>query len=503
MKRNLEQTLARFDAAEKVHTVASWIQWPEYDEYVASLRSLAKEAESLFLHGALREDYEKLWRIRRIVRTSPVEPSHVVAGIGLARLSALGAYGERLQQAFAALDALCATASPLITEIRAILSGERRLRIDAKSTVQILADRRCAPFYDPASICESDQYTVSLMSVSEARRSDMADVLFVLSDPEEHEHDGLKPWAARTRSMSWILNAPSARIIVCLLLNDSREFDVGRFEIWPGAGQFDAIIEGRRERIDLATDYVPPPFSEPTIIAPQPGDLTVDAIRFRLADGSTVYFSEKAGPSPRLLARDEFGVEILTPSSLGFIGRGSVVLVNASEASRNFINREAERLLREEHSPSAIREFREVVRAYKEALLAANVEDLIRWAKGRNLSEAYIRQQIQSAGMADTFATQDKRRFDIICDLVGLPVQDSQWYAVSRLQIANRMAGRTAKERLRLAIAEDESLYEQILEPSLVTVQDPELGAIIVSAVVDDPVRVTNFGVSNLGIVLP
>lgn len=500
MSRDLDQAVERFNAAKDIHVIAQWVSWPEYDEYVIALRQLAKEAELVHLDRVLRDVYDRLWQIRRIIRTSPVQPASVATNVGLERVSATGVYGERLQGVFSSLDRLCATDNPLIAEITAYLSGRRRQRIVPPATVQILADRRAISLFEPAVLSIDPSYDVSVLTVGEARRSDVADVMFVLADPEDHD-SGFKPRAARTRSMSWILNAPSAKRIVCLLLNDCRPFDAGRFEVWPGAGQFDAIVEGRQGRLDLDVDYVPPPFKDPGPVAVVVGEQTVNATRFRLADGSVVYFSDSAGPKPHLLVRDDFGIELIEPTNIKRVGRGSVVMVNASEASRSFINREADRILAETHDAQTIAEYREVVSRYKSALRSADADDLLRRARSRNLTDTYIRQQIHRASLPDSFATQDRRRFEIICSLLDLPTDGDQWIAVARLQGANRNAGRVAKNRLRQAVVADESVYDRILEPSLVTIEDPDFGSIVVSAVVEVPVEVADVGVSNLGVV--
>jgi hypothetical protein len=502
MSRDLDQAIERFDAAEKIHLVVQWVSWPEYDSFVAALRLLAKEAQLLHLDGSLRSDYENLWRIRRIIRTSPVSPARVAKETALMRTPAGGVYGERLQSAFDTLDVLCATENPLTSEIRSYLNGQRRQRLEPPARVQILVDRMASPMFDPQDLAVDTGYAISLLTVGEARRCDVADVMFVLSDPEEHD-SGFKAWELRTRSISWIFNAPSARRVICLLLNDSREFDVSRFEVWPGAGQFDAVFEGRRERIDLAVDYVPPPFRDPEPVSHAPDEQLVNATRFRLADGSVVYFSDSAGPKPHLLVRDDFGVELVEAKSVGKIQRGSVLLVNAAEASRSFITREADRILLESYDAGTITGYRSVVARYKEALLSADVDELVRRAKTRNLAEHNIRQQINRARLPDSFATQNRQRFEIICSLIGLPVDGEEWVAVSRLQGANRSAGRVAKDRLRQAIAYDDGVYDRILEPSLVAINDPDLGSIVVSAVVENPVKVTDLGVSNLGVIKP
>lgn len=502
MSRDLEQAIERFDAADKIHLVVQWVSWPEYDSFVAALRLLAKEAQLLHLDGSLRSDYENLWRIRRIIRTSPVSPERVTKETALARTPGGGMYGERLQAAFDALDKLCATENPLTSEIRSYLNGQRRQRIEPPACIQILVDRRASQMFEPQDLEVDSGYAISLVTVGEARRSDVADVMFVLSDPEEHD-SGFKAWESRTRSISWILNAPSARRVICLLLNDCRDFEVSRFEVWPGAGQFDAVFEGRRERIDLDVDYVPPPFRDPEPVSHAPDEQLVDAIRFRLADGGVVYFSDSAGPTPHLLVRDDFAVELVEPKSVGVIQRGSVLLINAAEASRSFITREANRILLESYDANTIAGYRAVVARYKEALLSADAEELVRRAKSRNLAEHYIRQQISRARLPDSFATQNRQRFEIICSLLGLPVDGGEWTAVSRLQGANRSAGRVAKDRLRQAIASDEGIYDRILEPSLVAINDPDLGSIVVSAVVENPVKVIDLGVSNLGVVKP
>ena len=56
MSRDIEQAIERFDAAENVHVVVQWVSWPEYDDYVVTLRHLAREAEFLHLDGPLRDD---------------------------------------------------------------------------------------------------------------------------------------------------------------------------------------------------------------------------------------------------------------------------------------------------------------------------------------------------------------------------------------------------------------------------------------------------------------
>jgi len=501
MTRDLVETLRRFDAAANVHVVAHWVSWPEYENFVASLRSLAEEARQLLLTGELLADYNKLWRIRRILHTSIVDPAPVIAEQNLSRASTGGEYGARLTKVLEDLEPLSQSENPMVKEIRRYLAGEQKQRISPPAVIHVLVNNDTARFDKLPSLSDDPRYEVRLTTVSQARKSPVGDVMFVIGSPEDHE-SSFKSWDDRTRAASWILNSPSAVRVICLLRQDSRDFDANRYEVWEGAGQFDAITHGERTRIDLgAIGYMAPKFTEPHPPATQLGEVVVSAFRFRLADGRVVYFSDEGGPKPWVMKRDDFEVGVEDARAKTIV-RGNLLLINSVEASRVFIASESTRLLTEKHSLPEIDEFREVVSRYKAALreisdVGAFVQDAVR----RGVSEPTVRGQIQRAHFPEAIATKRMQDFIVLNHLLGFDVGEKEWSAVSRLQTANRQAGKAAKERLRNAIADDDSIYERLIEPSLVEFNDDELGAIIASAVVEDPVPVPKVSINNLGVV--
>lgn len=496
MKRDIAQTIARFEAAGSVDVQAKIINWLEYELYVAALKALQREVETLNLQGDLRQTYQSLWTLRRIIRTHPIDPlvAYGVTPIGTSR--AAGEFGEVLDRALDALDSLLQTANPLTTELVQHLLNDTQLSKREDVSVQVLINQRWR------SLCRLEfgndypGYRVQFVTTTEAKNSPIADVMYVFGDPEEHAFS-YEDWDARTRKISWLFNAPSAKRVVCLLLQDTRSTNFERFQVWSGADQFDPKIRGRLSGIDLRADYVPPKFDDPVLPHVEVGEQIVDAFRCRLADGSCVYFM-KDGLKVRVLERDDFNVEV-TEIEPAKIRRGTVILVNASEASRSFINEEANRQLRKQFNDDEILKFRSVVAAYKRGLMEyPNLDELVRKAVALGLEEGYVKNHVRRMALRETFGPQMRDRFEVMCGIIGLPVTDGDWLAVSTLQAANRRAGVVAKERLCEIIENDATIFEFVLEPQLVTKVDPEFGAIAVSAIVEDPILVSGIGVSKL-----
>jgi hypothetical protein len=337
------------------------------------------------------------------------------------------------------------------------------------------------------------------MGTTTAKRSDLADVMFLFGSPEDHA-SFFKYGIEKSREVAWIFNAPSARQIVVFQLHNCVEFDSNNYEIWPGSNQLDAKSIGDRPPVfieNFEQSDVLEEISTPTI---PPTDPVVEALLVHLFNHRYIYFSDLIPPYAICVRSGEAGVEIDDDVKVSSLRPGDVLLVRTGEASRGFLREHAIKWLRENYKEKEVQNFIAIADTYKKALKSKfRQSDFLSRLIRDGLAEHYIKNQIERAFLPSTIATLRKENFLKISEALGLSYGDDEWAAIVKIQTAHRQAGRIAVQELREGVLADESWLETVSEPGIATLKAGAAGEIVLIPVVQKPEKKVQVSIHAIG----
>ena len=502
MERNLAEALKRFESAANIDIITQWVAWPEYEEFCHHLNHVLKLLDSNSINTELRSEIDGYKLLRRAMRSTPLNPAdHIGRSLMLIGDSELqGQLGEDIEKLRTSVNELAITANPMHGELARYLSGESRIKLNGSKSVQLLVPLK---FVDATNTLVAElqrpPQKINAMGTTVARRSDLADVMFLFGSPENYAGfyaQGIE----RSREVAWIFNAPSARQVVVFQLADSFPFDTKNYEIWAGSNQFDAKSIGDRPSAFIENYEQSAVLEEITTPAAPPTDPVVEALLVHLFNHRFIYFSDVIPPYAICVRSGEAGVEIDDDVKVSSLRPGDVLLVRTGEASRGFLREHAIKWLRANYKEKEVQSFIEIADTYKKALKSKfHQSEFVRRLMRDGLEEQYIKNQIERAFLPSTIATLRKENFLNISRALELDYGDTEWAAIVKIQTAHRQAGRIAVQELREGVLADESWLETVTEPGIATLNAGAAGEIVLIPVVQKPEQKVQVSIHLIG----
>jgi hypothetical protein len=502
MQRNLVEAHNRFETAANTDIITQWISWPEYEEFSHHLNSVLKLLDSNAINGELRAEIDGYKLLRRSMRNTPLNPSehiqHMSMSVGDSHLQ--GELGENLEKLRQSIQDLSICENPMHTELVMYLSGESRLKLSGSKSVQLLVPLKFV-YATNASIVglQKPSQKIMAMGTTSAKRSDLADVMFLFGSPEDHA-SYFKHGIEKSREVAWIFNAPSARQVVVFQLADCIPFDSKNYEIWPNSNQFDAKTIGNRPSVFIENFEQSAVLEEIATPPAPPTDPVVEALLVHLFNNRFIYFSDLIPPYAICVRSGEAGVEIDDDVKVSSLRPGDVLLVRTGEASRSFLREHAIKWLKERHKEKEVQSFIAIADTYKKALKSKFHQfDFMRRLIRDGLEEQYVKNQIERAFLPSTIATRRKENFLKISSALELDYGDDEWAAIKKIQTAHQQAGRIAVQELREGVLADESWLETVTEPGIATLNAGAAGEIVLIPVVQKPEQKVQVSIHSIG----
>jgi hypothetical protein len=502
MQRNLVEAHNRFETAANIDIITQWISWPEYEEFCHHLNSVLKLLDSNSINAQLRAEIDGYKLLRRSMRSSPLNPRehirHMSMSVGDSHLQ--GELGEKIGKLRQSIQELSISDNPMRAELVLYLSGHSRLKLNGSKSVQLLVPLK---FVDAtnASIAELQTHSQKIvaMGTRAAKRSDLADVMFLFGSPETHASfftHGIE----RSREVAWIFNAPSARQVVVFQLADCFPFDSKNYEIWLDSNQFDAKSIGNRPSVFIENYEQSTELEEIATPPAPPTDPVVEALLVHLFNHRFIYFSDLIPPYAICVRSGEAGVEIDDDVKVSSLRPGDVLLVRTGEASRSFLREHAIKWLRANYKEKEVQSFIAIADTYKKALKSKfHQSEFMRRLIRDGLKELYVKNQIERAFLPSTIATLRKENFLKISRALELDYGDAEWAAIVKIQTAHRQAGRIAVQELREGVLADESWLETVTEPGIATLNAGAAGEIVLIPVVQKPEQKVQVSIHLIG----
>jgi hypothetical protein len=502
MQRNLEEANNRFETAAKIDIFQQWISWVEFEEFCHHLNSVLKLLDSNLINAELQAEINGYKLLRRSMCNTPLNPRehirHTPMSIGESDLN--GELSVNIRKLRNSFQELSVSDNPMHAEIALYLSGNSKFKLNGSKSVQLLVPLKFVNATN-ASVVElqGSLQKIVAMGTTTAKRSDLADVMFLFGSPEDHA-SFFKHGIERSREVAWIFNAPSARQIVVLQLSNCEEFDSDKYEIWQGSNQFDAKSIGNRPAVFIENYEESSNLEEIVPISVPTSDPIVDALLVRLYGNRFIYFSDSIPPKPTCVRIGEAGVEIDDLVKVSSLRPGDVLLVRTSEASRSFLREHAIKWLKERHKEKEVQSFIAIADTYKKALKSKfHQSDFLRRLIRDGLEEQFVKNQIERAFLPSTIATRRKENFLKISSALELDYGDDEWAAIKKIQTAHQQAGRIAVQELREGVLADESWLETVTEPGIATLNAGAAGEIVLIPVVQKPEQKVQVSIHAIG----
>lgn len=498
MSRDLEQALRRFEVAASPTIKYLGIDWPEFTSFLESLQILERQAEQV-LDARIGEFLSVLRRARRVLRAAPVSPSHSYLELEQVTAKSTSSVSTALQAPLQnclekAQALLMQNAHPSWPYIEKWIAQYSQTSND--EPIYVITNREFVPMI--RAVSDENNWALQVRNVSEAKRSDTGALCLIFGSPVFLL--GSQRWvemSAAEKQVSWIFNAPLSKVVQVLSWPGNRKFDVNRYALWPDT-ELNTSVEGSTSfKIDVDIDsFTSEPSSRPTAIAQtMAGDgEPVPAFGIRLPDDHWVFYSDEAGPSPFRVEQDDFEIEVNVVNRVSNLSRGQVIIIRENDASRLFLDSEAQRWLTEKYGPKQFDESMRVRNEFRKKMQELHNDQFgLKRLKEAGLPESVARHRLRLAFDPTHIAPEKQTDFELLARVSGFSVVPTDFESIRRLRSALRMAGHVARKKLEQQIQEDDTWLATVETQAIARVEAPDLGSFIIAPILDimtDPIAI-------------
>lgn len=499
--------MARFDAASNPHITYRGIDWAAFERFLSACIRLENKAEQLILPVAIEEKLLALRHARRKLRSIPIAPASEFLRLQQ-YLESRGDCGiDELQPLFeecdTALDALLEGTRHPAEEF--LVERVRRIRTSAPDCViHVVVSRDNID--DMAALSHELDLGLSVTDLTGAKRVDVGETCFIFGSPESLLGVALH-WMDRTeadRKVAWLFNAPIAREVCVVSWPGNRAFKVDRYGIFPGTRLEVSSSTGRDVfPIESTAEYLSRSREAAPVVVDQgvPVHELVEARAVQLAGGLWVYYAVGSeGPRPDRITESDFELAIEDVTNVNQLREGELLVIRDGDASRRFLDAEAERWLKEKYGKSehaaclAVRDrFRNGMQSLESKW--PSVQHTIK----DGFSADEMKYRFRLSHDRTHIAPESEAVYRKLSEAFGDYPTADDWEKIRHLRSALKRAGRIARQKMEMKIMEDDSWNGTVDIPDAAIIEMGELGSLVISRILQvlvDPVRVP---ISRLG----
>jgi hypothetical protein len=505
--RDLREAIARFDAAANPRITYRGIDWAEFESFLSSCIAIERAAEQLILPVAVEQQLTALRFIRRKLRTIPITPTsellRVQQYLDMREDFGIGELQPLFEECDCALESLLEGGRHPAEEF--LIEQVRKMRTGAPGcAIHVVVSRDSIA--DMAALSNELDLGLSVTDLTGAKRVDVGEACFVFGSPESLLGVGLH-WMDNSeaeRKVAWLFNAPIAREVCVVSWPGNRAFKVDRYSIFPGTRLEVSSSTGREIfTIESTTEYLSRYKEAAPIVLDDgvPPHELVEARAVQLAGGLWVYYAVGAeGPRPNRVTESDFELAIEDVTSISQLREGDRLVVRDGDASRRFLEAEAESWLTEEYGesePEACFDVRDRFRNGMQSLES-------RWSSVQNtimhsFSADEMRYRFRLSHDRTHIAPESEEVYRKLSEAFGDKPTPDDWEKIRHLRSAMKRAGRIARQKMETRIIEDDSWNITVDLPDAAVIEMGELGSLVISRILQvltDPVRVP---ISRLG----
>jgi hypothetical protein len=220
----------------------------------------------------------------------------------------------------------------------------------------------------------------------------------------------------------------------------------------------------------------------------------VPAFGIRLPDEHWVFYSDEAGPRPFRVEQDDFDIEVAVVNRVSKLSRGQVILIRENDASRKFLDSEAQRWLTEKYGPKQFEESMRVRNGFRDKMQELNRDQFgLKRLTDVGIPESMARHRLRLAYDPTHIAPEKQTDFELLARVSGFEVAKGDFESIIRLRSALRMAGHQARKKLEQQIREDDSWLAKVETQEIARVESSDLGSFIIAPILDimtDPIAI-------------
>lgn len=509
MTRDLTEAIARFDAAQEPFINYTGLDWPAFEHFLAACIAFEKVAEKYIIHKSVEQDLSTLRFARRRLRTLPISPSHQSLGLVEFISRELPIGGEDLLNAVT----LCKKAAEALLNdgdhpaVAPLTERVQRLRqSNPDSIIYAVVSRDSVA--DMTSISDEHDLGLSITDLSGAKKVDTGDACFLFGAPESLHGIGIN-WMDRNhadRLVAWLFNSPIAREVSVISWTGNRAFKIDRYSIFPGSnlslrstsGPEKFNIESIAE-IVANTSSSAPVFST-TGLQDADNEL-VDSRAIQLAGDLWVFYAiASEGPRPDRISESDFQLTVEDVSSLSQLAPGDRLVIRGGDASRKFLDIEADKWLVEKYGknePGACKQVRDTFRDGMQTL--ERTPGAIGKLRTLGLTDHMIQYRFRLSHDRTHIAPESFEDFQKLSEACGQQVTQSDWDHIRHLRSAMKRAGRIARQLMEQKISADDSWMDTVDIPEAANVDMGELGSLVISRILQILPNTVQVPISRLG----
>lgn len=485
MSRDLSETLRRFTAAEKASIKYKGLAWPEFEDFLISLKQFEKICDQLFAPYQASQWLSVLRFARRVMRSAPIQPGHDLLQLDKFCSVDSSQFPEEIANAFRkcqqSVSVLLGNEShPSWAHIESIFENgtESVNALVIKPAVAVLNE-----------IAMARGWKMTAMDLTGAKKAPVTDLALLFGSPEFHVSWHFD-FDQSSRMVAWLFNSPIANETHILSWPGNLKFDEDRYRAWDGASTTKVSISGSTSFIidvdrlqEISTSRAAPPvITDVNMAYIEP----VKATAIRLTDDSWIFLSDDVGPSANYLDIDDFDVVVKEAKSIKYLTPGTVLIVRDGDAGRSFLEEEASKWIREKHGDAQEQHSLQTRQNFRSAVqLLSRDPSAIRRLRNVGIDEDHARRRLRLSHDPDHIAPQEEAVFESICQAAGYEIEENDWGHIVILRTAYRQAGHRARKQLEEAIQGDEFWQEVVERPAQAKISRKGLGAIVLAPIIE------------------
>lgn len=507
MTRDLQETLARFEAASNPTISYRGLDWPEFESFLTACIALEKKTEHLILPKQVEDTLKILRYIRRKLRTIPLHPATEILGLKQFVNTEVSTGVDEIAELLktcqeAARGLLEADHHPGADFLRDRVEQIRASQPNSLIHAVVSRDSKA----EMQEVSDLLGLQLSVTDLTGAKRVDVGEACFIFGSPESLHGLGLH-WMEQTeaeRSVAWLFNAPIAREVCVVSWPGNRAFKVDNYALFPGSslkitsstGREVFPIQSSAEFVRRLAEAAPLPTNHGV-----PDNELVEARALQLAGGLWVYFGTKGtGPQPDRITETDFELTVEDVSSLNHLAEGDRLVIRDGDASRRFLEAEADKWLREKYG----KDEPEACKAVRDRFRAGVLSLEENWHKVQHtvnlgLSTDEIKYRFRLAHDRTHIAPESEAVYRVLSKAFSGEPTSEDWDRIRHLRSAMKRAGRIARQEMEQRITQDDSWNDIVDIPDAATVNMGDLGSLVISRILQilpDPVHVP---ISRLG----
>jgi hypothetical protein len=471
----LDNASQRFNAAINGRVLYLGLDWPALERYISALHQYYNETAKVALPAAADVEVAELFTIQRKLLTLPIDPNHPSVGATafLASTPVSLSSSSLTVNRDAVIDALRSLVDEphVAKELLALVTEKFRSVIVEGKSVACLVPRGYKDLAHDVLKMEEAKSN-EFLTLSELRRSEMKDLVFVFGSPEHHlwHRD---PVENRQAKVSWLYSAPAADTTITVSWTGHPKFDLAHYSVWSEWPLTATEIVGSVAFKATATVAVSP-VPRDALVADIDG---VDATLVDLVGGGSIAFHPEFGPKPQVLEVEELEFDIRSVHVRSLEPR-HVIIFRTDDSEISFIRKTARASMGKKRYDNALA----VSNAFKTNVISASQTADVTSALNNNgivNAEYYLNVVTDERyiGPKD-FQTAQK-----IAVALGFNILEDDFQILNDLRSHHRTAGLKANEIVRASLAESHEWEDAIGSGVQAHIDLGEAGTVVIAVV--------------------